>query len=94
MSEKFACVVYNGKMVGTEQGSLEYKQVSSSWSLLQMHLSFAWFFLFFNGHFISFILAYVAAHYKTATESDLLNNMAGVLKYAHDKIGAGIMERW
>ena len=30
MSEKFACVVYKEKMVGTEQGSLEYKQVSSS----------------------------------------------------------------
>ena len=85
MSEKFACVVYKEKMVGTEQGSLEYKQVSSSWSLLQLHLSFAWFLLF--------ILASVAANHKTTTESDLLNNISGVLKYAHDKIGAGVVER-
>ena len=28
-----------------------------------------------------------------ATESDVLNKIAGVLKYAHDKIGAGVVER-
>ena len=39
-------LVYKEKMVGTEKGSLEYKQVSSSWSLSQLHLSFAWFLLF------------------------------------------------
>ena len=39
-------MVYKEKMVGTERRSLEYKQVFSSWSLLQLHLSFAWFFLF------------------------------------------------
>ena len=39
-----------------------------------------------------FILASVTADHKTATESDLLNNIAGVLKYA-DKIGAGVVER-
>ena len=94
MSEKFACVVYKEKMGGTEQGNLEYKQVSSSWSLLQLPLSFAWFFSFFNYHFLLFILASVAANQKTATESDLLSNIAGVLKYAHDEIGAGIVERW
>ena len=91
MSEKFTFVVYKEKMVSTEQGGLEYKQFSSSWSLLQLHLSFAWFF--FNDHFLLFILASVAANHKTATESDLLNNIAGVLKYAHDKIGAGVVER-
>ena len=40
-----------------------------------------------------FILASVAANHKTTTESDLLNNIAGVLKYTHDKIGAGIVKR-
>ena len=93
MSEKFAYVVYKEKMVATEQGSHEYKQFSSRWSLLQLRLSFAWFFLFFNDHFLLVILASVTANHKTATESDLLNNIAGVLKYAHDKIGVGVMER-
>ena len=93
MSEKFVCVVYKEKMVGTEQGSLEYKQFSSSWSLLQLHLCFAWFLLFFNDHFLLFILANIAANHKTATMLDLLNNIAGVLKYTHDKIGAGVVER-
>ena len=37
-------------------------------------------------HFFLFILASVVANHKTVTESDLLNNIAGVLKYAHDKI--------
>ena len=92
VSEKFACVVYMEKMVDTEQGSLKYKQFSLSWSLLQLHLSFAWVF-FFNDHFFLFILASASANHKTATDSDLLNNIAGVLKYAHDKIGAGVMER-
>ena len=50
-------------------------------------------FFFFNDHFLLFILTSVAANHKTATESDLLNNIAGVLKYAHDKIGAGVVER-
>ena len=92
MSEKFACVVYKEKMVGTEQGSLEYKQVSSSWSLLQLHLVLLDFFFFFNDHFLLFILASVAANHKIATDSDLLNNIAGVLKYAHDKTGVGFVE--
>ena len=94
MSEKIACVVFKEKMVGTEQWSLEYKHVSSSWRLLQLYLSFTWFLLFFNDPFLLFILASVAANHKTATESDLLNNIAGVLKYAHEKIGAGVVERW
>ena len=50
-------------------------------------------FYFFNDQFLLFILASVAANHKTATESDLLNNVAGVLKYAHDKIDAGFMDR-
>ena len=76
------------KRVGIDQGSLEYKHFCSSWRLLQLHLSFAWFFLMIT----LFILASVTADHKTATESDLLNNIAGVLKYA-DKIGAGVVER-
>ena len=87
MSEKLECVVYNQKMDGTEQGRLEYKQFSSSWSLLQLHFKFCLIFSFFNDHFLSFILASVATNHKTANESDLLNNIAGVLKYTHDKIG-------
>ena len=54
MSEKSACVVHKEKMVDTEQGSLEYKQYPSSWSLLQLHLNLAWIFGFFF-FFLSFI---------------------------------------
>ena len=50
-------------------------------------------FSFCNDHFLLFILASVAANHKTAIESDLLNNIAGVLKYAHEKIGAEVVER-
>ena len=52
------------------------------------------FFFFFNDYFLLFILAGVAANHKTATESDAWNKIAGVLKYAHGKIGAGVVERW
>ena len=31
-----------------------------------------WFFLFFNDHFLLFILASVATNHKTAAESDVL----------------------
>ena len=41
-----------GKMVGREQGSLEYKQISSSWSLLQLDLVLLDFFYFFNDTFL------------------------------------------
>ena len=50
-------------------------------------------FSFFNDPFLLFILASIAASHKTATDSDLLNNITGVLKYAHDKIGTGNVER-
>ena len=50
-------------------------------------------FSFSNDHFLLFILASVAANHKIATEPELLNNIAGVLKSAHDKIGAGVVER-
>ena len=39
-------MVFKEKIVGTERRSLDYKQASSCWNLLQLHLSFAWFFLF------------------------------------------------
>ena len=51
--------------------------------------SFAWFLHFFNDHFLLFVLASVVANHKTATGADVLNKIAGVLKYAPDKIGAG-----
>ena len=54
---------------------------------------FSLIFSFLNHHFLSFILASAAANHKTANESDLLSNIAGVLQYAHDKIGAGVVER-
>ena len=56
--------------------------------------NFAWFFIFFNDHFLLFILGSIAANHKTATESDVLHKIAGVLKYTHAKIGAGVVERW
>ena len=48
---------------------------------------------FFNDHFLLFVLASVLANHKTATEADVLNKIAGVLKYAPDKIGAGGCEK-
>ena len=48
---------------------------------------------FFNDHFLLFVLASVLANHKTATEADVLNKIAGVLKYAPDKIGAGGHEK-
>ena len=54
---------------------------------------FCLMFSLFNDHFPLFILASVAANHKIATDSDLLNNIAGVLKYAHDKTGVGFVER-
>ena len=35
------------------------------------------------------VLASVASNHKTATEADVLNKIAGVLKYAPDRIAAG-----
>ena len=58
-----------------------------------MHLVLLDFFFFFNDHFLLFILASVEANHKTDTESDVLNKIVGVLKYAHDKIGVGVVER-
>ena len=52
-----------------------------------MHLVLLDFFIFFNDHFLLFVLASVVANHKTATEADVLNKI--VLKYAPDKIGAG-----
>ena len=53
-------------------------------------------FIFFNDYFLlaTVLLASVATNHKTAAESDMLNKIAGVLKYAPDKIDAGIVERW
>ena len=91
MSEELACVVYQEKMVGTEEGSLEYRQVvnltiCSSRNLPQLHLVQLDFFIFFNDHFLLFVLASVVANHKTATEAGVLNKI--VLKYFLDKIGA------
>ena len=89
MSEKFACVVYYENNGWHRAGELWLEKLKSS----AIAFSFAWFFFFFNDQFLLFILGSVAANHKTATESDVLNKIAGVLKYAHDKIGAGVVER-
>ena len=36
--------------------------------------------------FLLFVLASVVPNHKTATEADVLNKIAGILKYAPDKI--------
>ena len=43
--------------------------------------------IFFNDHFLLFVVTRVTKH-KTVTEGDMLNKI--VLKYAPDKIGAGV----
>ena len=58
-----------------------------------MHLALLDFFHFLWSLSL-FILASVAANYKTATESDVLNKIARVLKYSPDKISARVVERW
>ena len=81
-------------MEDTEEGSLEYEQIGNLTNLLKQKssaiaFSFAWGFHFFNNYFLLFVLASVVASHKAATEADVLNKIAGVLKYAPDKIGAG-----
>ena len=49
---------------------------------------------FVEFHCLLFVLASVAANHKIATKADALNKIAGVLKYASDKIGVGVVERW
>ena len=39
--------------------------------------------------FLLFALASGVGNHKAATEADVLNKIAGILKYAPDKIGAG-----
>ena len=80
-----------GKNGWHREGSIEYKQVVNltnllSRNLLQSHLVLLDFFIFFNDHFLLFVLASAAANHKTATKADVLNKI--VLKYAPDKIGA------
>ena len=41
-----------------------------------------------------FVLASVAANHKTATDANVLNKIAGLLKYAPDKTGAKVVERF
>ena len=71
------------------------RQSSSSgphldWSVKKVSKFFQkFFFIFFNNHFLLLILASVDANHKISTESDVLNKIVGVLKYAPDKIGGG-----
>ena len=83
----FVCVVYYKKMVDTEEGSLEYKLIGPKSSAIAF--SFAWVFNFFSDHFLLFVLASVVSNHNTATETDVLNEIAGTLKCTPDKIGAG-----
>ena len=43
--------------------------------------------------FLLIVLASVVANHKTTTEAEVLNKIAGILKYTPDKIGAGIVEK-
>ena len=92
MSEKLACVVYKEKWLAQSRGALninKFLQAKSS----AIAFTFCLICSFFHDRFLLFILASVADNHKTATESDLLNNIAGVLKYTHNKFGAGVVER-
>ena len=87
-------MVYWEKMVGTEEGSLEYKQLVNLTNLLKQRssaiaFSFAWFLHFFNDHDLLFVLGSIVANHKTATEADVLNKTARVLNYVPDKPGTG-----
>ena len=43
--------------------------------------------------FLLFVLASVVANHKTATEANVLNKIAGILKYTPDKIGEEAREK-
>ena len=55
---------------------------------------FTWFFHFFTYCLVLLVPASVAANHKTATEAEVLNKIAGMLKYTPNKFGAGVVERW
>ena len=81
-------------MVGTQEGSLEYKEIVNLTNSLKQKSSaiafnFLWILHFFNDHFLLFVLASIVDYHKNATQTDVLNKIAGVLKYDPDKIGFG-----
>ena len=81
-------------MVGTGEGSLEYKQIVNLTNILkylrQFHLVLLDFLIFLMiTFFYLFVLASVVDNHKSTTAADLLNKIAGVLMYAPDKIGVG-----
>ena len=87
-----------GKMVEIEEGSLEYKQIVNLTNLLKQKssaiaFSFAGFLHFFNDPFLLFVPASAIANHKTTTEADVLNKIAGELKFAPNKIVAGGREK-
>ena len=94
MSEKFVCVVYSKKWLAQSKGTLNINNFYQAEVFCNCFVSKSCLiFSFFNDCFLLFILVSVAPNHKTVTESDLLNNIAGVLKYAHEKIGDGVVER-
>ena len=81
-------------MVGTVEGSLEYKKIVNLTNLLkyllQLHLVLLDFFIFLKATFFYlFVLASVVDNHKSTTAADLLNKISRVLMYTPDKIGAG-----
>ena len=82
------CVVCQEKQLDTEEGSLECKQIANLKKSSAIAFSFTRVFHFLM-IFLLFVLASVVANHKAATEADVLNKIAGILKYAPDKIGAG-----
>ena len=82
------CVVCQEKQLDTEEGSLECKQIANLKKSSAIAFSFTRVFHFLM-IFLLFALASVVGNHKAATEADVLNKIAGILKYAPDKIGAG-----
>ena len=74
----------NGWHIGRESWIYKFVKVE----ILCNCIEFCLISSFFNDHFLLFVIASVSANHKT-TVADVLNKIAGVLKYAPDKIVAG-----
>ena len=81
--------VTTGKDLNAKNKSQQFLLKNESLNFWQIQVKFCLIFSFFNDHFLLFILASVAANQKIATDSDLWNNIARVLKYAMTKFMLG-----
>ena len=73
-------MVYEEKWLAQSRGALNINNLLQAEVFCNCIEVLLVFFFFFNDHFLLFVLASVAANHKTATESELLNNIAVVLK--------------